>query len=171
MKHNKIALIGMMGSGKTTVSKLLSDKLNFNLFDIDEIFEKENNIQIKDYFSKYGEKNFRLKEAQILQNLSSEKNCVISCGGGIILSKENQDILFSTDITTIYLETDTKTIFERLKNDTSRPLLMVENTKEEIEKILNKRADLYNLAQIKINTNNKTTEEISKEILEILWKN
>ena len=145
MKYNKIALIGMMGSGKSTISKLLSQKLKYGLFELDEIFEKEEKIKIKDFFAKYGEENFRKKETQILKKSLQFDNFVVSCGGGIILSQENRNILFeNSEVITIYLKTSPETIFERIKDDKTRPLLLVENPKKEIEKILNQREKHYN---------------------------
>lgn len=170
MKHNKIALIGMMGCGKTTISKALSSKLKLNLYDLDEIFEKENNTKIKDFFKKFKEEKFRLKEQELLLRLSQNENCVLSCGGGIILSKNNRKILFEKDILTIYLKTSSEEIYKRIKNDTTRPLLQVSNPKEEIEKILNNRKEFYNQAKIIINTDNKTPDEIIQEIIEEIWK-
>ena len=171
MKYKKIALIGMMGSGKSTISKLLSEKLNYNLFELDEIFEQQEKTSIKEYFKNFGEENFRLKETEILKSTILYNNIVISCGGGIVLKKENQEILFNSDVLTIYLETDVENIYNRIKKDNQRPLLQVENPKEEIEKILNSRKELYKKAQIKIQTNNKKPIEIIEEILETIWKN
>lgn len=171
MKHKKIALIGMMGCGKSAVSKQLANELGFDLFELDKIFEQRENIKIKDYFAKFGEENFRLIETKLLKEIAEKKDSILSCGGGIILSKENRDILFKKDITTIYLKTSAETIFDRLKNDTSRPLLQVENPKEEIVKILSLREKLYEQAHKTIETDSKTIQEVSKEILKELWKN
>ena len=95
----------------------------------------------------------------------------MSCGGGIVLLEENQEILFNSDVLTIYLEAETKNIYNRIKNDNKRPLLQVENPEMEIEKILNSRKNLYQKAKIKIKTDGKSPQEITKEILETIWKN
>ena len=171
MKHNKIALIGMMGCGKSSIGKLLAKKLNFSLIELDEIFERENNVKIKDFFTKFGEEEFRLKEQALLKRFSNKENIVISCGGGIILKKENQETLFNSDITTIYLKASIDTLFERLKTNKERPLLLVENLKDEIQIILSKREELYKKAKIQINTDNKTKEEIAEEIYKIICTN
>ena len=166
MKYKKIALIGMMGSGKTTISKLLAKKSNWTLFDTDKIFEEENNTSITNFFEKFGENEFRKKEIQILELISKNENIIISTGGGIILKQENREKLFRGDIFSIYLKTSPDMIFERIKNNKTRPLLLVENPKREIEKILNSRKDYYNLAQLTVNTDDKTAQEITEEI----WK-
>ena len=166
MKYKKIAFIGMMGCGKTTISRLLAYKSGFLFVDLDEIFEKENNIKIKDFFKTQGETAFRKKETEILERFSKTENIIISTGGGIILKQENQEILFNKDIFTIYLKTSAENIFNRIKNDTTRPLLLVSNPKKEIEKILYSREFLYENANLIITTNNKTKEEILEEV----WK-
>lgn len=171
MKHSKIALIGMMGCGKSTISKLLAKELNYTLLELDEIFEIEEKISIKNFFEKHGEKAFRQRENEILKKASTMYPSVISCGGGIILFEENRNILFSNDVTSIYLKTSPETIYQRIKNDNSRPLLQVENPEKEIEKILSQRENFYNQAHFTITTDNKTKEEITQEILETLWKN
>ena len=170
MKYKKIALIGMMGCGKTTIAKILAKDLGLYLYESDEIFENIEKISIKDYFNQFGEESFRQKETRILTNISQKENFILSTGGGIILKKENRDLLFNSNICTIYLETSADEIYERIKKDDKRPLLLVENPKEEIKKILNSRKNFYNLAKIKIKTDNKKIEDIIEEIKEILWK-
>ena len=167
MKYKKIALIGMMGSGKSAISKVLANKLNYKLLELDEIFEKQQNCSIANFFKKYGEQNFRKIESEILKETFQKENIVLSCWGGVISKKENRDLLFQDNILTIYLEANIETIYDRIKNNTTRPLLMVENPKKEIERILLQREKYYNLANIKINTDNKKIEEVAKEIL--LW--
>ena len=169
MKHNIIALIGMMGSGKSTIALQLAKKLNFNLFELDEIFEEENKIKIKDYFEQFGEESFRKKESEILSKALQIDYSILSCGGGIVLKKENRNKLFSDNIITIYLKTNSETLFERLKKDTTRPLLQVKNPQEEIKKILTSREEYYNLADIIIETDNKTQEEVTEEIIKKIW--
>lgn len=165
MKYSKIALIGMMGSGKSSISKILANKLNYNQIELDELFEKQEGISIKDFFIKYTEEEFRKKETIILSDVIQKENIIISTGGGIILKEENRRLLFKNDILTIYLKTTGETIYTRIKNDNSRPLLQVDNPKKEIENILKKREKHYNLAKITITTDNKTEEEITEEIL------
>ena len=169
MKYNKIILIGMMGSGKSTISKILSEKLNLPLFDTDEIFEQQTNCKITDFFKNNGEEKFRKIESEILKETAKQDNCIISTGGGIILKENNRDILFKDDILTIYLKATSETIYQRIKNDKTRPLLLVENPQNEIEKILNSREQFYKLAKATIKTDSKDREEITEEILKI-WK-
>lgn len=166
MSCKKIALIGMMGSGKSAVSKKLAEKLNIEHFEADEIFEKENSILIKDFFKEFGEDEFRKKEAQILENIIKKDSFVLSCGGGVVLSEQNRKLLFESDVLTIYLSAEPETIYSRIKEDKTRPLLLVSNPEEEIKKILSKRKELYELAKVKITVDNKTIEQIVGEITE-----
>lgn len=167
MKYNKIVLIGMMGSGKSTISKILSKKLNLPLFDTDEIFEQQASCQITNFFKKYGEEKFREIESKILKETIKQDNYIISTGGGVILKEHNRKLLFKRDILTIYLKTTSETIYQRIKNDKTRPLLLVKNSQQEIENILNSREQFYKLAKITIKTDDKTKEEILEEILKI----
>ncbi len=164
MKYKKIALIGMMGSGKTTVARALQKKINIEIVDLDVLFEKKYKIAIKEFFEKYSQQEFRQKETELLKEVSKKESFIISTGGGIILSEANRDLLFKNDIYTIYLSASENTIYERIKNDNSRPLLQVENPKEEIKKILNSRIEFYRQANITIITDNKSIEKIVEEI-------
>lgn len=170
MNYNKIALIGMMGCGKSTIAKVLANEILYPLYEADEVFELEQKISIKDFFKEFGEEKFRKIETEILKNISKTDKFILSCGGGVILSEENRSILFNRDIFTIYLEAGVDTIYERIKNNSSRPLLLVENPKKEIEQILSSRDKYYNLANLKISTDNKSVEDIKTEILKAIWK-
>ena len=100
----------------------------------------------------------------ILNEIIKNDSYIISTGGGIILNPNNREILFKKNIKTIYLKTNPDIIFERIKKDKNRPLLLVDNPKEEIKKLLAKREAFYNKANITIQTDNKTIKEIAEEI-------
>ena len=165
MKYKKIAIIGMMGAGKSTIAKALQEKIKIKMYDSDMLFEKKFNMAIRDFFNKYSQDEFRKQETLILQEIIKNKSFILSCGGGIILSEKNRSLLFNKDIFTIYLSADTSTIFDRIKEDTTRPLLQVDNLKNEIERILNQRKKYYSMANLTISTDNKVIDEITEEIL------
>ena len=158
-----IALIGMMGSGKTSVGEILANKLNFSFIDTDSEIIKQEKITINEIFEKYGENYFRKIESEILVKILETDNQIISTGGGIIKNSKNIALLKEKSIV-IYLEASSDTIFKRLKNNTERPLLNVNNMKEKIEVLLEERTSQYEQANITINTENKTPTQIADEI-------
>ena len=168
MKYRKIALVGMMGSGKSSVAKALFDITKIKCFEADDIFEKENNIEIKEIFEKFSEFEFRKKETEILKRIVQNDEFILSAGGGAPISKINQDLLYNPKIFSIYLKTSADEIYNRLKNDTKRPLLNCDNLKERIIEIMNSREKFYLMASITIQTDNKTPEKIAEEITEKL---
>ena len=122
MKSN-IYLIGMMGSGKSTIGKMLSKKLNKSLIDVDYKIEDFFGISIAQIFEKYGEERFRRIEETYFIEKSKSKNLIFSTGGGIILSKKNRQIL-QLSKKTIYLKTSPKQLLFNMKNNYSnRPLI------------------------------------------------
>ena len=167
---SKIILIGMMGSGKSTIAQKLAHRLGFSLFECDEIFEKKFKIKIKDYFKQFGEENFRKEEENILKDLIKKDNFIISTGGGVVLNKNNRNLIFNDEILSIYLKSSVGAIFDRIKNNKNRPLLNVENPKKEIEKILNQREDLYKQAKLTIENENETIDEVVEKIIKEIAK-
>lgn len=171
MKRKNIALIGFMGTGKTTVGKLLSKKLNMKFVESDNIIVEQANKSINEIFEKFGEEKFREIEKNIIKKLSKEKNTIISCGGGVVIKKENISNLQKSSII-ILLNSEIKEIIKRLETDKSRPLLKSENKlekKKRITLLLDKRKDLYlDSADIIIDTTGKKPEQITEEIISVM---
>ena len=162
-----ISLIGMMGSGKTTIGKLLAKELSYSFVDTDALIVKNENRSINDIFANSGESYFRNIESNILKDALNNQNQIISTGGGIIKSDNNIKLLKDKSIV-IYLEADEETLFNRLKEDTTRPLLNVSDIKEKIKVLLSERQEKYKQAHYTITTENKEPNEITKEIIGII---
>ena len=157
-------LIGMMGSGKSSVGKLLANKLQFSIIDIDKEIEKNEKLSIKEIFEEKGENYFREIESKYL--LRKRNSAVVSCGGGIILNKKNREFL-RTNGYTIYLKSSIPTLEKRLLNKNSRPLLNNDNLKETLINIYSKRKTLYTSAA---NTTIITDRRSVKEVCELIIK-
>lgn len=163
-KSKNIILIGMPGSGKTTVAAKLAGLLNLKFIDLDDVIENKYG-KIAEIFTQNGEEYFRNLETKELTNLIGEQDFVLSTGGGIVLKDENLQILKKLG-RVFYLSAEPETIYQRVKNQTHRPLLNSENPKDSIEKIFNSRIEKYMHSGEKIVTDNKTTEQIAGEIHE-----
>ena len=138
---SKIFLIGMMGSGKTTLAKMISKILSIPYIDTDEEIEKSHHMEIKEIFEKKGEIYFRKLENQILESLLKIKeDLVVSTGGGIILNPKNRELLKNQK--TLYLKVDPIELKNRVSVE-NRPLLL--NNKEKILEIYNQRKELYEI--------------------------
>lgn len=168
----KITLIGMMGSGKTTLGKILSEKTNISAIDIDELIEQNENSTITDIFKNQGEEYFRKIEAETIKELiNSNAQQILSLGGGAFENVKTRELLLNNSVV-IYLETTPVEILNRIQKTNNRPLLKNNMTIEKINEIITKRKDNYNLAHHKILTDGKTPSKIAEEILGALgWKN
>lgn len=164
-----IILIGFMGCGKSTLGIKLSYRLRRTLLDTDKLIEKEEKRTISDIFAKEGEAYFRKLETKCLQRMiQTEKNQIISVGGGLPIQEENHALLKQLG-TVVYLRAKPETIYERLKNDTTRPLLQGENPQEKIRKLMEQRAPIYEkAADIVIDVDGKEFDRILEEITEKL---
>jgi shikimate kinase len=164
-----IILTGMMGAGKSTIAKILAEKLNIKSIDIDSLIEQNEGEKISEIFSNKGEKYFREIEKDTIENIftSEVENLVISLGGGAFENKETREILLKK-ANVIYLQTSPKIIFERIKSNTERPLLCGNMSIEKISEILEKREKNYQTATYKITTDNKTPDQIAEEIIGVL---
>lgn len=157
-----ICLIGLMGAGKSVIGKLLATELKMSYYDSDKLIEKKLNKSINQIFSDYGESYFRNFEQDIILSLLDKKNCVISLGGGSILSYLTRKAL-SINSFTVYLEVDIEILYERLKKSKKRPLINNKNIKEILIHLTQDRKKYYRKANLIVN-NSKNTEEAVKKI-------
>lgn len=162
-----IVLIGMMGSGKTTIGKLLGEKLTLRSIDIDVIIEQNEKRTVSEIFQNEGEKYFRNIERETIKKNFTNKDLIISLGGGAFEDQLTQELLLKNS-TVIYLKTSPNVILERIKNNTNRPLLKNQMTVEKIQSIILQRQKNYALANITILTDNKNTDKIVEEILGVI---
>lgn len=162
-----IVLIGMMGSGKTTIGKLLGEKLTLRSIDIDVIIEQNEKRTVSEIFQNEGEKYFRNIERETIKKNFTNKDLIISLGGGAFEDQLTQELLLKNS-TIIYLKTSPNVILERIKNNTNRPLLKNQMTVEKIQSIILQRQKNYELANITILTDNKNTDKIVEEILGVI---
>ncbi len=159
------ALVGFMGSGKTTISKLLSEKLAVDAISLDEEIEKKLNMKIRDIFQEFGEKYFREKESEILLEISKKQNIILDLGGGTFIGDANRNIL--KDAKTIFLNAPFEVLCERLENERfKRPLLADDNWKLNASNLYGKRMEFYKKAKIIIDINgNDSPNDVLEKIL------
>ena len=168
--NNNLVLLGMMGSGKSTIGLSLSKRLNTNFFDIDKIIEREQNMKVNEIFEKKGEKFFRSLEEKITLSVLKSKNSIISLGGGSWLNEKIRKETNINNNVSFWLNWDTSIILERIKKNNKRPLIKNLNDSE-IVKLILKRSKIYAKANYEINCNRLTKDKIIKKILNIYERN
>ena len=167
---SNIFLIGFMGTGKTTIANALKRKYDMQVVDMDAEIEKEQQMAISDIFSSKGEEYFRDLETQLIKDLQSKDNVVISCGGGAVLREENvTEMKKSGKI--VLLNATPETILERVKNSHNRPLLEGNKNVDFIRELMSKREDKYNAAaEITVSVDNRDVDEIADEVYRKVFK-
>jgi shikimate kinase len=165
-----IYLIGFMGAGKSTIGKPLAERLKREFCDTDELVEARAGRSIAAIFAREGEARFRELERQVIEEISQKGSHVVALGGGAPLREENWQAISSTGIT-IYLRADAETLFARLNDKGSRPLLADlegEDRLEKIRRLLKIREPYYKRAELIVECRNRSAEELVEEILESL---
>ena len=166
MYSNKnLVFLGMMGSGKSSIGKLVSKKLSLTFIDIDNLIVKATGMNISELFEKKGENYFRnLEEKITIKSLKKINNIVSLGGGGFINNKIRREVI--TNHYSFWLNWDESILLNRIKNNKKRPLAFI-STDQEIRKMIRKRSKIYSNAQFKINCNKLTKTEIVKKIIKI----
>jgi shikimate kinase len=158
-----LALIGFMGTGKTSVGRLVADQLGFEFLDTDELIQIRTGRTIADIFAKEGEPAFRQLERQIVQELSTREKTVIATGGGLPTNAENLAALKSFALV-ICLWASAEKIWERVRNQSHRPLLHDADPQKKIRDLLAVRKPFYHQADVLINTDLRSVREAAQQI-------
>lgn len=173
--HN-IFLIGLPGSGKGTIGRILAQRLNKPFFDIDALIERECGERISTIFEHYGEQYFRSCESRLLARVAqSEENAVIATGGGVVTKAENRSLIRSSGVS-VYLMVDPQTALDRLNRQhlekqaqgevpEIRPLLAGSNPLKSLQTLLQDRSKWYEDAHFTCSTLNKSAERVAQEII------
>ena len=169
MQKTNIFLIGLMGTGKTTVGRQLSRKLKMDFYDSDRVIEERTGADIPLIFEKEGEAGFRKRESEIINELTEKKNIILATGGGSILSIENRNHLAARG-TVFYLKSNLQTLIERTSKDKNRPLLQAnEPIKDILQRLLDERGPLYEeTADYTIETANNSIHNVIQAIIKHL---
>ena len=164
-----IVFLGMMGSGKTFMGKLISRKLKLKFFDIDNEIEKKKGNKISKIFADKGEDYFRKLEEKTTLKILNKKNVIIALGGGGFLNKRIRDEILLNHLS-FWLDWDSEVLIKRIKNSLKRPIAF-NATENELFEIIKKRTNIYSKALHKINCNNLTEDQIAKKVLDIYEAN
>ena len=163
--NKNLVFLGMMGSGKSSIGRLVSLKLDLSFIDIDNLIIENTGMTIPEIFEKKGEAFFRNLEEKITLKYLKKINNVISLGGGsFINSKIRKEIL--ANHFSFWLNWDESTIIKRIRGSKKRPLAF-KSTDQEIRAIIRSRSKIYASAQFKINCNKLKKTEIVKKIIKI----
>ena len=154
----------MMGVGKSTVGKSLSERLNMQFIDVDNLIESEENMSIRNIFEKKGEKYFRNVEKTLSLRSIKTQNVVISLGGGSFVDTSVREAINQTSLS-FWLDLGIPNLAKRLANSKKRPLINGKNLEETLGHIFKKRENIYKLANFKIDCNKKDKSIILDEII------
>jgi shikimate kinase len=170
MKSN-IAIIGFMGAGKSSVGRLLAQKLNMQFNETDTMIENHAGEPIAEIFKNQGEPGFRKIEAEVTAIIAGSNGTVISCGGGVILNPSNIEQL-KTNSLIVYLHAKPAAILQRVQlSKEVRPLLEVADPAKTIDDLMNFRRPLYeHAADIIVDTSDLTPEDVVSDIMAELLK-
>lgn len=163
----KIFLIGMPGSGKSTVGRSLAQRLSLEFLDLDKYIELQQGMSIAEIFEKKGEAVFRKLEAKALSSaITIDKDLIVSCGGGTPCHYSNMDVMLESG-TTIFIDVPLAKLIERTAGKITRPLL-VNNPSEKLESLLNERLPYFSRAHHRIDASKIDSEKIAIELTNLL---
>lgn len=158
-----LALIGFMGTGKTSVGRALAELLHFEFLDTDELIQSRTGRSITDIFSKEGETAFRTMERDVVQELAVRDNLVISTGGGLPTNPENLSALKQHALV-VCLWSSPEKIWERVRHQSHRPLLHDPDPQKKIRDLLSAREPFYRQADVLMNTELRSIREVAQQI-------
>ena len=165
--EGSVAIVGYMGSGKTTLGLLLARALSLEFVDLDRVIVRSAGKAIPQIFAEHGENHFRdLEHNALLQTLDGGTPSVVACGGGTVVRPDNRTLL--RDVTTVFLREDTDVLYQRTRG-TDRPLRAA--SLEEFELRYAERLPLYRqVADIEVEADGRPPAKVAEEVLGWLWR-
>lgn len=163
--RENLVLTGFMGSGKSSIGRLIARKLGYRFTDTDRIVSREAGVTIPEIFAREGEASFREWESRALESLKGSKGLVVATGGGIILRERNRTLLNQLGFV-VWLQACEDVLFERVSRNDRRPLLRTANPRETIHRLLEERSPLYAAAAAYVlDTSRLTHEEAARDVI------
>jgi shikimate kinase len=159
-----LALVGFMGTGKSSAGRLAAELLQFEFVDTDELIESQSGISIEEIFKTQGEPAFRQLEQGVVRNLAQRQKLVIATGGGLIADPANLASL-KTHALVVCLWASPETIWERVRTQTHRPLLQTADPLGKIRELFARRDPLYRQADVLVNTAQRSPKEVAQQVL------
>jgi shikimate kinase len=162
--YRNIVLCGFMGTGKSSVGRLVAEQLRFAFLDTDHVIEARAGKPITEIFAEQGEAAFREMEEKVVKEVSTRERTVISTGGGLVVNPENMASLKQHALV-VCLWASPASIHTRVKNQNHRPLLQDPEPLEKITKLLAERAPFYKQADVLLNTEIRSPREVAQQVL------
>src|SRR5580700_1326300 len=159
-----LALVGFMGTGKSSVGRLAAEQLRFAFIDTDELIENEVGRSISEIFAQQGEAAFRKYEKDVVNALSARRDTVIATGGGLVADPSHLASLKSHALV-VCLWASPETIWERVRTQSHRPLLQTPDPQARIRELLEERAPAYRQADVLIHTGLRSAKEAAHQVL------
>ena len=161
-----IFLTGFMGSGKSTVGKILAKKINWPFVDLDQVIEDIEKRSIQEIFLTSGEEYFRKVESQVLKGLIASRT-IYATGGGMVISELNRDVM-RTQGKIVYLKTSWPSLLKRLHFSNERPLVNMKKNWQELQQVWTNRQEYYNDADLIVATDHLTPTQVAEKIVSLL---
>ena len=162
-----LVLVGMMGSGKTTVGRRLAARLGRHFVDSDEEVEKAAGMSIEDIFATHGEADFRAGEVRVIARLLKEAELVLATGGGAFMNPETRALVKASAVS-VWLKADTDVLFARVQRRSNRPLLRTPNPRQTLQDLIDKRYPTYAEADVTVVTRDVPQDQVAGEVIEAL---
>ena len=162
-----IVLVGIMGAGKSTVGKILADRLGMRFFDADQEIERAAGCTITDFFEKYGEVEFRKGEERVISRILAGEPCILATGGGAFMSEATR-LLIKKMARSVWLRVSFEVLAKRLEKRSDRPLLQTADPQQTLKALIKKRYPIYNDADFTVDAENDGVDITVSKVVECL---
>ena len=162
-----IVLVGIMGAGKSTVGKILADRLGMRFIDADQEIERAAGCTITDFFEKYGEVEFRKGEERVISRILAGEPCILATGGGAFMSEATR-LLIKKIATSVWLRVSFEVLAKRLEKRSDRPLLQTADPQQTLKALIKKRYPIYNDADFIVDAENDGVDITVSKVVECL---